>query len=130
MSKRTDAREVAFKLIFEYLFTSERDDVLFADLLESYNVAAEQQYIQTVYDGVINKIDELKEHIANTAIGYALERIYKVDQAILLVGLYEILYMQDIPYAVSVNEALELAKKFSTPKSASFINGILSKFKK
>lgn len=130
MSKRTDAREVAFKLVFEYLFTKEQNDLLLAELSDSYNLQAEQQYVAKVYNGVISNFKNLQQRIAQTAIGFSAERIYKVDEAILLVSLYEILYMQDIPYAVSVNEAVELAKKFSTTKSTSFINGILSKFKK
>lgn len=130
MSKRTDAREVAFKLVFEYLFTKEQNNLLLAELSDSYNLQEEQQYAYKVYNGVVSNLDNLQQQIAQTAIGFSADRIYRVDEAILLVSLYEILYMQDIPYAVSVNEAVELAKKFSTTKSTSFINGILSKFKK
>ena len=129
MSTRTDAREAAFKLVFEYLFNPDRDESLLQELISSHNLQSEKEYLVQVYDGVVANINELKQNVAQTAIGYKDGRIYKVDEAILLVSLYEILYMPDIPFAVSVNEALELAKKFSTPKSSSFINGILAKFK-
>lgn len=130
MSKRTDAREVAFKLIFEYLFIKEQDPVLFHELCDAMQLQGEEQYVHIVYNGVTEHIAELQKIVADTAIGFASDRIFKVDEAILLLALYEINYMTDIPYAVTINEAVNLAKKFSTPKSSSFINGILAKHKK
>ena len=130
MNSRKDAREVAFKLIFEYLFSGQKNDLSFEELSSEFELVSEQDYVSKVYYGVIDKNQELTEIISQKAIGYKLDRIYKVDKAILLVALYEILYMKEIPYAVSINEAVELAKKYSTEKSPSFINGILSKVEK
>ena len=63
-------------------------------------------------------------------MGFSLDRIFKVDKAILLVALYEIFFIPTIDYKVSVSEAINLAKKYSTEKSAKFINGILAKVEK
>ncbi len=125
---RKNARDCAFKLIFEYTFSKEKNN----DTLEEYLAADENKdevgYIQEVYNGVIEKYDELVEKIASFSSSFKLDRIYKIDLAILLVATYEILYMKSIPTFVSINEALNLAKTYSTEKSASYINGILANF--
>lgn len=130
MNKRTDAREVAFKLIFEYLFSEEKNPQTLSDLILEYGLTTEQEYVHNVYNGVINNFSSLSSCIDKYSNGFSLERIFKVDKAILLTAMYEILHMQDIPYAVSVNEALNLSKKYSTEKSSAYINGILAKVNK
>lgn len=130
MNTRKEAREVAFKLVFEYLFSGETNDFSVAELAEENGLGSELAYTKAVYHGVIENYDELANIIKEKAIGFAYDRVYKVDKAIMLVALYEILKMKDIPYAVSINEAIELAKKYGTEKSGSFINGILSKVEK
>ena len=130
MSERKIAREIAFKLIFEYLFGGEKNDQTFVELAEENKIGNEKKYLQKVYYGVVEKYEELNQIIAEKAIGFSANRIYKVDKAILLLALYEIKYLKDIPYAVSINEAVELAKTYSTEKSPTFINGILSKIEK
>ena len=125
---RKNARENVFKMIFEYTFSKEKN----ADILEEYLSEKENKdevgYITEVYNGVIEKYDQLIEKIASVSKSFKLDRIYKIDLAILLVALYEILYIKSIPTNVSINEALNLSKVYSTEKSASFINGILSNF--
>ncbi len=127
MDNRKNAREIAFKLVFEYLFSGDKNTASMQELFEESKLVKEQDYVSKVYYGIIDKFEELNNFIANNAIGFADNRIYKIDKAILLVALYEMDYMEDIPKKVSINEALELAKKYSTEKSPSFINGILSK---
>ena len=126
MSRR-DAREVALKLIFEYVFTGEEK----RDLVDEYTAAFDaddSSYVNVVYFGVIGHYDDLIEKISSTIEKFSLERLYKMDLAIIMLGLYEILYMESIPYKVSVDEALNLAQKYSTEKSVKYINGVLSKF--
>lgn len=130
MSKRAEAREVAVKLVFEYLFNNQINEQLITDLSEEYKLDNEQQYAARVYFGVVQNMDSLSEIIKTHAVGYTYDRIFKVDKAIMLVALYEILHEPDIDYPVSVNEAVKLAKKYSTEKSSKFINGILAKQKK
>ena len=72
--------------------------------------------------------DELLEKISGSIEKFALDRLYKVDLAILLLAVYEISYVDSVPFKVSVDEALSLAKKYSTEKSGKYINGVLAKF--
>ena len=126
MSRR-DARDVAFKLIFEFTFNNRENN----EELEEYTagmVADDLAFVKEVYFGVTSHYDELVEKVAEHAEKFAIDRIYKVDLAILLLAVYEITYVDSVPYKVSVDEALNLAKKYSTEKSAKYINGILAKF--
>ena len=98
------------------------------EYLSSDENKEEQGYIKEVYFGVVDKYDQLIDKISSASKSFKLDRIYKIDLAILLVALYEMLYIKSIPTNVSINEALNLAKLYSTEKSASFINGVLSNF--
>jgi len=122
---RKYAREVTFSLTFEYLFTRTKND-LELDLFEKKNLTGDDiQYIKQTYDGVVEQFDLLQEKAASLAKGFKLDRIYKVDLAILILAIYE-MSNTDIPAEVCINEAVELAKKFSTEKSVGFVNGILA----
>ena len=121
---RSIAREKVFKLVFEYVFNNEENNLLLAETIEE--LKDEEPYIRDVYFGVIKHYDELCEFISNSAKGFSFKRLFKIDIAILLVALYEIKYIDEIPIKVSINEALNLAKSYSTEKSNKFINGILS----
>ena len=130
MNKRSDAREVAMKLVFEYLFNNQINEQLINDLSQEYQLTSEQDYASKTYFGVVNNIEKLTQTIKKYSIGFSLDRVFKVDKAILLVALYEIMYDSSIDYKVSVNEALNLAKKYSTEKSSKFINGVLAQVNK
>ena len=124
---RAISREETFKLIFEHCVNGESNQLTLNELIEN-NKQIEVDYVKTVYYGVIEHFDELKEEISKVSKTFSLDRIFKVDLALLLLSLYEIKYMPDIPHAVSINEVLNLAKVYSTEKSASYINGVLANF--
>lgn len=124
---RRAAREITFKFIFEYLFLHEKRD------LSTLTAASVEQldendiiYVNTVYDGVIEKYDDIMARIAKHSGSFKPERIYKIDLAILILAVYEIAYMSDIPYGATANEAVELAKIYSTENSGGYVNGLLS----
>ncbi|HEY8423575.1 MAG TPA: transcription antitermination factor NusB [Clostridia bacterium] len=124
---RIQAREKAFILIFEYIFNKEKSEITLNDILQDVSFTDDdRQYIQTVYEGVIANYDQLTSIIAKYSEGFALNRIYKIDLGILLLALYELLYMDDIPVSVTCNEAVNLTKVYSTEKSPSYVNGILA----
>lgn len=128
MSRR-DARDVAFKLIFEFTFTKENKDFLIDEYSLELNLDGDDMsYIKEVYFGVISHYDELIQDISKYTENFSVDRIYKVDLALLLLAIYEIKYMEKIPFKVSVNEAIGLAKKYSTEKSVKYLNGVLSNF--
>ena len=126
MSRR-DARDIGFKLVFSYSFDKEENNEVLEEYLASVD-ADDGAYIREVYKGVTSHYDELVEEVSKHADKFEIDRIYKVDLAILLLAVYEIKYMDQVPFKVSVDEAVNLAHKYSTEKSGKFINGILSKF--
>ena len=127
---RKIARELTFKVIFSLDFQNEDEQIkgLIANLENENNEITEEdkEYIESIAKGVSLKKDELDQKIQKYLKGWTMERISKTDLAILRLAIYEILYREDIPYKVSVNEAVELAKSFSDNASPSFINGVLA----
>jgi len=128
---RKASREIAMKLVYQIEIQKGDIEWQVNDALENKNLTdVDKQYIRTVVFGVFNNLDRIDGLIEKHAIGWKLNRISKVDLSILRVSIYEILFEDEIPYSVSVNEAVELAKKYSTAEAGSFINGILSKIPK
>ena len=132
MSRKT-ARELAFKIIFALNFQDEElkvEDMIppLLDVAEKDEEITEEDfsYIKDVVHGVHEKISKLDETIEAHLKGWKMDRICKTDLAILRLATYEMLFRKDIPYKVSVNEAVELAKAFSEDNSPSFINGVLA----
>ena len=82
-------------------------------------------YIRDISQGSVSKLEEIDQKIEQFSKGWTVDRIARVDLAILRLAMYEILYRSDIPNEVSINEAVELAKKYSTEDSGTFINGVL-----
>lgn len=122
---RKTARENAFKLIFEKLINDESDELGYAALTEVLD-ENDKDFLDALVGGVEKEKDFLKSVVSRFLRGFNIDRIYKIDLAILYVACYEILFMPDVPEKVSVNEAVELAKTYSTDKSPSFINGVLA----
>lgn len=123
---RVESREEVFKLIFEYCMNKEVNELTLEQIME--NSAIEEEYVKKVYYGIVEHFEELQNEILGASKGFALDRIYKVDLALLMLSLYEIKYMPEIPNAVSINEVLNLAKKYSTENSSKYINGVLANF--
>mgnify|MGYP002767486659 FL=1 len=122
---RKTARENAFKLIFEKLINDESDELGYAALTEVLD-ENDKDFLDALVGGVEKEKDFLRSVVSRFLRGFNIDRIYKIDLAILYVACYEILFMPDVPEKVSVNEAVELAKTYSTDKSPSFINGVLA----
>ena len=142
--KRSQIREQIFKLLFRREFNEECDmpeqvrlffesPSIEEDENNSRDVVLkddEQNYILTKYNNIVNVMPEIDKLIADTAKGWAFERIGKVDLTILRLGIYEMKYDDDIPVGVAIDEAVELAKRFGQDESGAFINGILAKLSK
>ena len=125
MSRKV-ARDYTYKLIFEYSFSKTLNKDTF-DLFCMTDVdQTDVEYMKKVYTGVAEHYDELLETISKYSYGFNLDRIYRQDLCEMLLAIYEMKYMDDIPLSVSINEAVVLVKKYSTEKSNSFVNGILS----
>lgn len=125
---RSQARCEAFKIIFQLNQHMDDVDFLLDNLMnEMPESVTSMPYIKNVVFGVCEKYDELMGIIGeNLAKGWKTERISKVARAVLLLAIYEIKYVDDVPDKVAINEAVELAKTFDMPDSSSFVNGVLA----
>ncbi|HHV96665.1 MAG TPA: transcription antitermination factor NusB [Clostridiaceae bacterium] len=128
---RRFSREIAMKLLYQMQIQPDNKEEQLKEALEKYSFSQkDKEYIEDVVKGVLNNLDKIDKIIEERSIGWKLNRIPKVDLAILRLGAYEILFRDDIPYTVTINEAVELAKKYSTEDSGAFINGIFSNIPK
>ena len=132
---RTTARETALKIIFELSFQNEELKKLFDEYVETEDSSIDlnkedNEYIENVISGVQEKMVDIDEKIKAHLKDWNFDRISKIDLAILRLSIYEILYRDDIPYKVSINEAVELSKTYSEESSPSFINGVLAEIVK
>ena len=119
MSKRSEARENAFKTIYSKFFNIDEDNL-------QQNLPSNNELTNKIVDCYITNNAEINNLISANLKGYTLERVYKIDLAILVVAIIELNYIKENPTQVIINEAVELAKKFSTDKSPKFINGFLA----
>ncbi len=124
---RKKAREYAFILLFEYKFQPEEIEQILADFIEEFNPDEQQDYIEKVVRGVIENKASIDEKIGELSESWKTERISNVTLSVLRLGIYEIEFCEDIPAAVSVNEAVAIAKKYEGEEAAPFVNGILGK---
>ena len=140
---RNTAREIAIHLSYELSFTDKTVEELLSERLTAETFATlagedeiyqeapnakQADYIRRLVKGVEEHAAELDGYIAKYAKGWSFARIPLVASAIMRVAMYEILYMPDVPNGAAINEAVEIAKKYETPETVKFINGILGSF--
>lgn len=140
---RNTAREIAAHLAYEWNFTDlpvgefldrRLAPECFAELAPECGLyadapnAKQAQYIRRLVAGVADHAAELDDYIPRYAQGWRFERIPLMASAVMRVAMYEILYMQDIPNAAAINEAVEMTKHYEEPEVVSFVNGILGSF--
>lgn len=122
--KRSDEREFAFKMFYAGEYNTESWPIQI-ERLEDQEKRLATSYVENLSAIYSKYKDEFDQLIIKRLKNWELRRIAVIDKVILRLALAEILYMEDIPPEVSINEAIELAKKYSTGKSGKFINGIL-----
>ena len=121
---RTGARAAAMKLLYEWEMGGDGGEETRVGMLELQPGEKEADYMEMLVKGVQDNVSELAETVAKYAVGWKLDRIMRVDLTILRLAIFEITHT-DLSDAISVNEALELARAYSTPEAVSFINGVL-----
>ena len=126
---RKRARDNAFKCVYEIEFGKNEniDDILRYCYEENSIKPDEKEYIEKVVRGIKEKLTEIDNIILSNLKNWSIDRIAKIDLAILRLAIYEIKYMDDIPEKVSANEAVELAKTYGNNDSKSFVNGVIAK---
>lgn len=126
---RKKARDNAFKCVYELEFGRNEniEKILNYCYEENNNKPDEKEYIELVLNGVKENLDKIDEIILSKLKNWSIDRIAKIDLAILRLAIYEIMYVEDIPEKVSANEAVELAKTYGNNDSKSFVNGVIAK---
>ena len=122
---RKQAREEAFILVFEKEFNDNTVEEILETAKEVRDLIPDE-YVNTVFSGVFEHLEELDGIISDKSVGWKIGRISKTALGILRLAIFEMKYLDDIPVSVSINEAVELCKKYATSDDASFVNGILS----
>ena len=132
--KRSIQREQIFKILFraEFNDVSEmpRQEEMYFDSGDMEFTEKDRQYIAAKVNRILEKCPEIDEMLAAKMRGWTLERVGRVELAILRLGVYEILWDKDVPEGVAISEAVELAKKFGAENSGTFVNGVLAVFAK
>ena len=128
MGARTKARKRALDVLFEADQRGLDPVTLLADrIAEPGTEASLPQYSVDLVEGVIAEQGRIDELLATHAHGWTIDRMPAVDRALLRLGTWEILFNDDVPDAVAVDEAVELARSLSTDESPAFVNGLLSR---
>ena len=118
-------------LLFETEFKSdESHEEIFTLAAENREFTLEAgSYIKNVYFDLLEHLEEIDAMIGRSAEGWKTGRMTRVSRNVLRIGAYELMFREDIPANVSINEAIELSKKFDDPKAKAFVNGVLNKVK-
>ena len=124
--QRKLARENAFLLIFESLFKNdETAEEIFVKATELRGLE-DDDYVKTVFFGIFENKRIIEELIDEISIGWKKERISPVSGAVIRLAIFEMMFMEDIPARVSINEGIELSKKYDDEKAYTFVNGVLN----
>ena len=132
MRKRTRARECALQVLYQVDITGDDYKNCLQDFWSTKDRfdASVKEFAQKLIGGTIENSKRIDKIIRDYATNWQLERMATVDRNILRMATYELLFMEDIPDNVSINEAVEIAKKYGDKESSKFVNGILDKISK
>lgn len=133
MRKRTRAREFALQVLYQLDITHGDPDIVLQDFwkrFEQENISEDlKSFCADLVRGALANLEMINKKISQYAANWQLERMAVVDRNILRISCYELIFRQDIPPKVSINEAVELAKKYSGLEAGKFVNAILDKVK-
>lgn len=128
--KRQKSREIAMELLFGMALSKNSYEETIENFVEDYEMdltTIDLDYVKEAVKVVSDNLPKIDEIITAALVNWKLERISKVNLTILRLAVGEMLYVEDVPEKVAINEAIELTKKYSDEKSVSFINGVLDK---
>jgi len=126
--RRTEARELFMQLLFQMEVQNDYSNEIKDKFAQAHMKDSNQaEYFNQLYEAAIGNLTAIDEKLESCSENWKIKRMAKVDLAILRLSAAEILYLEDVPDSASINEAVDLAKKFSGEDSGKFINGILGK---
>ena len=127
---RSELREHIFRMLFRIEFNSEEEmkeqETLYFDLSDPVS-DKDQEYILNKYKAIVENLSEIDNILNELSTGWKTSRMNRVDLTILRLAIYEVRWDEEVPTAVAINEAVELAKKYSSDSGPAFINGVLAK---
>jgi len=132
MGKRRDARVLALTFMYQYdlgVYDKLEDIMHFTLFMDEYEVDV-VNYASKLAVGVVGDLGHIDNIVTEAADNWTINRMATIDRNILRISIYEMMYEDDVPKNVTINEAVEMAKTFSTEKSGEFVNGILDKISK
>lgn len=132
MRKRTLARECALKILYQKDLRNSAMDLLYEQFWQGEDSVEEEvkEFTRRLAFGIERNLEDIDKKIAHYATNWQLKRMAVIDRNILRLGVFELLFATDIPPKVTINEAVELAKKYGDLESSKFVNGILDKIHK
>ena len=128
--KRQKSREKAMELLFSMELSKNTYEETIETFIEDYEMdlkTIDVDYIKNVVKVVTDNLEDIDSRIVNALVNWKLDRVSKVNLTILRLAVGEMLFVDDVPGSVAINEAVELTKKYSDEKSTSFVNGVLDK---
>lgn len=127
--KRKEAREQVVSLLFEAEFkTDENAEEVYAVSVENRDIPLDE-YIKRAYFGVCDNKERIDGLLGAHSNGWKTHRLTRLSRSVMRLAVYEMLFEEDIPYSVSINEAVEITKKYDDPKARAFVNGVLNSVK-
>ncbi len=126
---RTKAREYAFILLFQYKFQPEEIGCMLDEFCGEYNPGKQEEYVRSAVLKAVENIEKIDNIIAEFSKGWDVDRISAVNVSLLRLAICEMLYIEDVPAPVAVNEAVGLAKIYDGEEALAFMNGVLGKIK-
>jgi transcription antitermination factor NusB len=131
MGKRRKAREIVLQALYEAEFSEKPREEIFANQLERRGPAEDTaEHAQALFYATIEHLEDLDDRIESSLQNWDMERVALIDKNILRFALAEILYFEEVPSKVIINEAIEIAHRYSSSDAGRFINGILDRFVK
>ena len=128
---RSKARELALEYLYQWFLLENVACQSVEDFLLDKEIDKDiREYARKLIEGVIEDKEKIDEMISSVAKNWTIDRMIIIDRVILSISTYEITHLEEIPNRVSINEAIELAKKYSTVKSFAFVNGLLDQISK
>jgi len=136
MRKRTRSRELALQILYQVDVRKDEIADFIAGFWENQTASDDtlddsvMEFSTTLVNGTLKNLVQIDEYITGYAENWQLSRMAVIDRNIMRMGTFELLYLEDMPPKVAINEAVELAKKYGDTESGKFVNGILDKINK
>lgn len=128
MRKRTQAREFALQLLYQHEINPDEPEKIFQAFWESNEASPDvREFTERLVRGTLGNLKQIDQIVMKYAENWQLHRMAAVDRNILRFAAYEIIFCEDVPPKVTINEAVNIAKKFSQEDSGKFVNGVLDR---